>query len=169
MPYVPQSNGTAERLNRTITDIAIPILHQSGLPRNCWPYAVEVACYLYNRTPVAGKDLTPVELMFNQKPNLSHLRPFGCRAYVHKPQIQRTSKFDDRAIEGIMIGYPSDGKGYLILTPDNKIISSSGAQISAKNSALASGRPSSTARVRLPETRSVSMSRMLFTTSTALA
>lgn len=124
MPYVPQSNGTAERLNRTILDIAIPILHQSGRPRNSWPYAVEVACYLYNRTPVTGKNLTPVELMFNQKPNLSHLRPFGCRAYVHKPQIQRSSKFDDRAIEGIMIGYPADGKGYLILTPDNKITSS---------------------------------------------
>ena len=44
------------------------------------------------------------------KPNLSHLRPFGCIAYVHINQ----GKLNPRAIKGIFIGYPTGVKVYKI-------------------------------------------------------
>ena len=49
--------------------------------------AEEIACYLVNISPsLALEDKTPQEVWTSKKPSLSHLRVFGCDAYVHVPK-----------------------------------------------------------------------------------
>jgi hypothetical protein len=58
-----------------------------------------------NRTPTAtvhGK--TPEEKFTCKKPDVSHLRVFGCIAYVHVLDEKR-SKLDPKAEKCIFIGY----------------------------------------------------------------
>jgi hypothetical protein len=53
--------------------------------------AVLTATYLQNRLPTkAILNNTPYELWTGHKPNLSHLRTFGCTAYVLVPKAKRT-------------------------------------------------------------------------------
>lgn len=55
MPYTPQQNGEAERLNRTLLDKARPMLSEAQLPLDMWAEAVVTANYLRTVSPVKGK------------------------------------------------------------------------------------------------------------------
>jgi len=58
-----------------------------GLGHEFWAKAVDIACYLVNRSPSSAlDDKTPQEVWIGKKPSLSHLRVFGCDAYVHAPK-----------------------------------------------------------------------------------
>jgi transposase InsO family protein len=118
MAYSPQSNGKAERLNRTLQEKARAMMSEANLPESLWGEAVNTANYLKNKSPTANKDKTPWELFFGKKPDLSNLRPFGCEAFVHIPKTKR-SKLDDTAEKGIMVGYMPNG--YRILLDDNSV------------------------------------------------
>jgi hypothetical protein len=50
-----------------------------------WAKAISTAYYLQNRLGTVALETTPYELWTNQKPSISHLRIFGCPAYVHVP------------------------------------------------------------------------------------
>ena len=52
----PQQNGMAERLNRTIGEIARCLRLNVGLPKVFWVEAVNMACYILNRSPRAMLD-----------------------------------------------------------------------------------------------------------------
>lgn len=122
MPYTPQQNGVAERLNRTLLDKARPMLSEAGLPLRYWGEAIITANTLRNYSPVTGKDKTPWELFYGNKPDLSHLRTFGCRAYVMTPKQQRGHKLEEVGKPGIMIGYAHESKGYRILMDRDNIV-----------------------------------------------
>ena len=49
MPYGPEQNGVAERMNRTLTERAKSMRLNSGLPEEFWAKAVNMACYLVNK------------------------------------------------------------------------------------------------------------------------
>ena len=73
---------------------------------------METACYLVNRSPSSAlEDKTPHEVWTGKKPSLSHLRVFGCDAYVHVPKEKRT-KLDNKSERCIFIGYKDGLKGY---------------------------------------------------------
>jgi transposase InsO family protein len=77
VPYSPEQNGAAERLNRTLMERVRAMLQDASLPDELWAEAAVTACYLRNRSPVAGRDRTPWELFFKAKPDVSNLRTFG--------------------------------------------------------------------------------------------
>ena len=87
MPGSPQQNGKAERFNRTIMDKAMAMLHAAGLSAGFWECAVESAVHVYNRTPTRTLSWrTPYEIWNSgQVPDVSHLRIFGCKVYMHVP------------------------------------------------------------------------------------
>jgi len=73
---------------------------------------MSTACYLVNGSPSS----TLVEKIMHEtwtgkKPSLEHLRVFGCDAYVHVPNENR-SKLDIKAKKCICIGYKYRIKGY---------------------------------------------------------
>ncbi len=60
-PYTPQSNGVAERKNRTLTDMINSLLISSGLPKYMWGEALNTACHILNRVPPKHKKESPFE------------------------------------------------------------------------------------------------------------
>lgn len=95
--YTPQQNGGAERKNRTIMNMVRSMLHCKKLPKSFWAEVVAYDVYLLNRCPVkcvCGK--TPEEACSGKRPNLTHLKVFGCVAYAHIPD-QLRKKLDDKA------------------------------------------------------------------------
>jgi hypothetical protein len=51
-PYTPQHNGVVERMNRTLMEKARSMLSGVGLGHEFWVEAVDIACYLVNRSPL---------------------------------------------------------------------------------------------------------------------
>ena len=63
------------------------MLANSELPKRFWAEALTTATYLCNHSPTnAVQDETPYEAWTGSKPNVSHLRIFGCDAYAHVPK-----------------------------------------------------------------------------------
>lgn len=119
--YSPHQNGTAERLNRTIVTKSRSMLAAAGLPKNLWGEAVHVAAYVENRIPPPSSVLTPEELWTGKKPDVKHMRVFGCIAYVHMPKEKR-KKLDETARRGIFVGYSESKRQYRIFDPKNRKI-----------------------------------------------
>ena len=81
------------------------MLSNSGLSQGYWGEAVQTACYILNRVPTKKhKNTTPYELWNKRKPNLIHLKVWGCRAIVKVPELKRT-KLGEKGIECVFIGY----------------------------------------------------------------
>ena len=119
IPYTPQHNGVAERLNRTIMDNVRALLYHANLPLSLWGEAVSTVVYLRNRSPTSCLDVTPYQKLFQVKPHVGHLRVFGCCVYVKVPDEKR-QKLDAKAMKGIFVGYPDGSKGYKVYLPDTR-------------------------------------------------
>lgn len=121
--YCPQSNGKAERLNRTLLEKSSCMLMTANVHINLWGAAIHTANYLRNVSPSSVlKGKSPYEALFNKQPKLKHLRIFGCDAY---PLILNgiRDKFGGRAKKHcIMIGYGEKTGIYWILEKEtNKV------------------------------------------------
>jgi transposase InsO family protein len=115
-PYTPTSNAIAERINRTIREVMVSTLKQSNLSDRWWEYALAVGMYTKNRLPHrANHGVSPFEVVNGEVPNVSNLRVFGCRAYIHKLKHEKTHKLDYSAQLGIFLGYPHNSVGYIVL------------------------------------------------------
>jgi hypothetical protein len=64
-------------------------------------------------------DKTPQEVWTGKEPSLTHLKVFGCDAYVHVPKENRI-KLDKKAEKCIFIGYKDGIKGYKLWNPETK-------------------------------------------------
>ena len=114
VPYTPEQNGLAERVNRTLIDRARTMLLHAGLEKSYWKFAVACAAHVTNRIPSsANNGRSPYELFRGQIPNLDHMRVFGCRAYAHIPDAKR-QKLDAKAKICTFLGYAMTQKGYLM-------------------------------------------------------
>jgi hypothetical protein len=119
--YSSESNGKAERFNRTIMEKTRTMIKAAGLPDSYWGLAILMANQLHNCIPVNTKtnQVSPHEAFFKIKPNLSYLQPFGATAYVHVPKALR-KKLDDHTVRGILVGYaePSGSHTYIVRMPN---------------------------------------------------
>ena len=122
-PYTPEQNGVAERLNRTLMTKTRAMLSDAGLPTELWGEAMYTACYLHNRTARQYSDqvATPEEMWTGRKPDLAHLRVFGCVAYAQVAKEQR-GKLEDTSIRGILIGYTPASRQYRVYNPETKAV-----------------------------------------------
>jgi hypothetical protein len=116
----PQQNGISERANRDIGEGVVTALAQSGLPDTFWGEAATAFVHITNRFPTARLgDKTPYEMWHGDKPDVSHLRVWGCKAYVHIQGDQRT-KTQPHTRECAFIGYPEDHKAWSFWDPKAK-------------------------------------------------
>jgi len=114
-PRTPQQNGAVERKNRSLEELARTMLNETGLPKYFWADAVSIACYVLNRVfirPILKK--TPYELFRGRKPNMSHLKVFGCKCFILNNGKDNLGKFDSKSDEGIFLGYSQHGHAYRV-------------------------------------------------------
>lgn len=112
VPKTPEQNGIAERMNRTLVEAVRSMLSDAQLPKRFWAETLSTAVFLRNRSPtsaVQGK--TPFEAWTNEKPNVNHLRVFGCLCFAHIPKDER-KKLDAKSKRCILLGYGFETKGY---------------------------------------------------------
>jgi hypothetical protein len=107
-------------MNRTLMEKTRCMLSGAGIGQEFWAEEVGTACYLVNRSPSSALgDKTPQEVWTGKEPSLTHLKVFGCDAYVHVPKENR-SKLDKKAEKCIFIGYKYGLKGYKLWNPETK-------------------------------------------------
>ena len=71
------------------------IIKWKDLPRELWAEAIATV-YLQNRCPTkSGRNMTPKEAWSSFKPNLAHLRVFGCIAFTKNHEARRIN-LDDK-------------------------------------------------------------------------
>ena len=75
MPYNPEQNGVAERLNHTLMEAARPMISHTRLTSNYWSEAVAIAMYVRNHTATTT-NRTPYKRWYGKKLDLSNLRVF---------------------------------------------------------------------------------------------
>jgi hypothetical protein len=98
------------------------MLKDRKLSKNLWEECMKVIVHVQNR--IIHKEVrgsTPFELLYEKKPNVSHLRIFGCKAY---PFVfdQRQKKLDDKTSEGVFIGYDENSAAYRVYIPRERKI-----------------------------------------------
>ena len=85
---------------------------EKSIPHHYWTDAVNNIVYIMNRSPTATMhNVTPEEKYSGKKPDLSHLKVFGCIAYVHIPD-ELCTKLDPKVEKCIFGGYSIEQKGY---------------------------------------------------------
>ena len=120
--YIHETNGTAERFNRTICASARALLYDSNLPSSLWAEAVAHATFTKNRIPhgsLTGK--SPFTLVFNRNPSLSSLHAFGDLVYIYIPEERRRigGKLLPRSEAAHLVGYGEERNQYRFWIPED--------------------------------------------------
>ncbi|CAI7893495.1 unnamed protein product [Closterium sp. NIES-53] len=121
--YSLQSNGVAERANRTILETARALLIESGVGNSMWPHAVRHATVARNKmlTKVGNESWVPLEKWLGRKPPVDMLRVFGCMAVAHVPKKYR-SKLGASAIWCVHLGLAAESNGWLLREPSKGVL-----------------------------------------------
>lgn len=122
-PYSPHQNGVAERRWRTTVEMARSMLKSANLAKSFWVRALDVAFYLTNRvlTSSLPKGKTPFQMFFGKKPDISHLKIFGCSGY--RLIETATQKLDDKAKLEVFVGYGATNGSFYMFNPETERIS----------------------------------------------
>jgi hypothetical protein len=105
VPYSPALNGIADQMNRGILDPTRSMLKHAGVPLTFWAEAAAVAVYIKKRVLHRALDgISPFQVLYGKKPDISHLQTFGCLAYAQVPAEKR-KKLDDGAKRCVFIRY----------------------------------------------------------------
>jgi hypothetical protein len=118
--YSPQSNGVAERKNRTLTDLVNTMLDTSGLSKEWWGEAILTTCHVLNKVPTKNKEITPFEEWEKRKLNISYLRTWGCLAKVNVP-INKKHKLGPKNVDCVFLGYAFHSIGYRFLIINSRV------------------------------------------------
>ncbi len=131
--YTPEQNGAAERNQAVVLMKARTMLYESRLPLFLWPEAYLTAVYIMNRSKTAI-DKTPYEALnislgFTEEgpPDVTNLRAFGCKAWIHLPQERRiqSEKLAVRAQHGYLVGYKASNVYKIWVPEEHKVVESS--------------------------------------------
>jgi hypothetical protein len=119
-PYSLESNGIAERKNRTLTDLVNAMLDTAGLS-NAWRgEAILTASHVLNTISNKSKETTPYEIWVGRKPPLSHLRTWGCLAKVNVP-INKKRKLGPKTVDCVFLGYAHNSIAYRFLVVKSEV------------------------------------------------
>jgi hypothetical protein len=120
-PYSPSQNGAAERLNRTLVELARAMMIGANVPMFLWEYALQHAAYLRERAPTkALPGTTPYEAWHTSKPDVSHLREFGSPVYVLLQGSQKQPKLLPKSKQQIFVGYDDGSKSIKYYNPETR-------------------------------------------------
>ena len=118
VPYSPQQNRVAERMNHTIMEKSRSGLHYKGVPTDWWDEAVSTAIYLINRyTITQNATVTLFELDFKLDPQIDHRRVIDFRGYaqIYKSKKKKT---EHKRFRCLLLGYPENVKRHRVYNLD---------------------------------------------------
>jgi hypothetical protein len=116
-PYNPQKNGVAERKNKTIMEAVTTMILDQDIPMHLWEEVARTSVYVHNKLSHSALGFkTPEEMFSGKKPEVIHLKMFGCPEFVHIPKEKRT-KLDPSGKKGIFVGYCEVSKAFKIYIP----------------------------------------------------
>ena len=95
-------------------DMVRSMMGLADLPRSFWGYALQTAVYILNRVPSKSVDVTPYEIWYNKKPILSHIKVWGCPAYVKRTM---SDKLEAKSNKCLFVGYPKETIEYYFYNP----------------------------------------------------
>jgi hypothetical protein len=120
VPFNPQQNGVAERMNRTLLNMIRSMIFFKNVKLMFWGEAVLCVVYIKNRSPsVALQNKTPYEMWHGHLPVVKHLRVFGSTCYALILEQQR-NKLGARSRKCIFLGYSNTSKAYRLYNEENK-------------------------------------------------
>jgi hypothetical protein len=114
-PHTHQQNCLVERKHRHIVEVGLSLLAQASVPLKFWDEAFLTATYLINHIPSRVLDFsTPLHQLFQEQPNYSFLRVFGCACWPNvRPYNKHKIEFQSK--QCVFIGYCNLHKGYKCL------------------------------------------------------
>ena len=122
-PHTPEQNMVIERVWRTIGESAIAMLLTAELSESYWEEARKTACYVYNRSPGAHDDVSPVspyQQYYGIAPHVNHLQIFGTKCYAKNPKKDK-GNHEQKAWPGIFVGYQDQQPiGWRIYLPESE-------------------------------------------------
>jgi hypothetical protein len=119
--YSPAQNGAAERLNRTLVDLARAMMIAREIPSYLWEYAIAYAIYVRERASTRTlKGKTPYEAWTGVKPNVAHLREFGTPVYVLLQGPKEQAKMLPRSKPYVFLGFHDGSKSVKYYDADTK-------------------------------------------------
>jgi len=100
--YASFLNGKVERPHRTIADMTRALYFNTGHSPDKWCYAAETAADVYRFTLHSATNMSPYEAWYGVKPNINHLRVWGCTVYVRVPS---PTKSESRVQQGYFMEF----------------------------------------------------------------
>lgn len=132
----PQQNGSAERINRTLLDLARTIFIETQLPKRLWAEIIASCAKILNMVTICKEtNLSAYETLLNQKPYLARLHPLGSDCFVLSKNPNRR-KLDARGTPAKLVGYKNEGRGYKVWFPSTNTIESTKDVVFPKQSAF---------------------------------
>jgi hypothetical protein len=138
----PQQNDVAEHANHVLSKRITAMMKESGLAMAFWGEALAALVHVWNRCLTAALDnATPYELWIERKPDVSHLRVWGCTAYVHV-QTDKCPALHPHYKKCVFIAYPDGCKGWKSYNPTMKrTVISEHTNCDERPAAVATGTP----------------------------
>ncbi len=108
--YVPEQNGEAERLNRTLMYKIRLMLNDRKTFKSMWKEIIKTIAYLFNRSFYYQlNDKISYEIIKNKKSDLSHLRIIESTTWIYILK-KKIKKLDDRFWKSILVNYESENQ-----------------------------------------------------------
>jgi hypothetical protein len=113
IPRTPHQNGVVERQNRSVQQMERSMMNERNISQTYWVEKIHTTVYILNKNHLRPhSEKTPYELWFGRPPSIKHFKVFGSKCYINNND-ENIGKYDDRADEGILLGYSTKSKGYI--------------------------------------------------------
>lgn len=109
IPYTPQLNGRAEKLNRTLMEKTRALLVDSGMNKEMWGEALYTSEYILNRSPTEPLKTTLYEMWEKRKPNMQFLQTYSAGCIAHAKILKALKKLEKRSEKLTFVGYAPNG------------------------------------------------------------
>ena len=120
MPYNPQHNSVAERMNMTILNMVCSMMFFNNVKLMFWVDEALCDVYIKNRFPSKIiRNETPYETWHGHIPSVKHFRVSSSTYYTLIPKVQR-NKLGTRNKKCIFLEYSNTSKGYRLYDEVNK-------------------------------------------------
>uniref|UniRef100_A0A803NJ32 Polyprotein n=1 Tax=Cannabis sativa TaxID=3483 RepID=A0A803NJ32_CANSA len=120
-PTTHEQNGLDERKHKHIVENGLTLLAQASMPLKFWDEAFRTVVYIHNRLPTAVlNNQSPIELLFNIKPDYTTFKTFGCQCFPNiRPYNKHKLQF--KSSPCTFIGYSTNHKGFKCLDSNGRI------------------------------------------------